>query len=226
MDELLEQFLIESRDLIAVASNDFTTLARNPHGTGSIDSAFRAIHTLKGSVALFAMQPAEQVLHAAEDILERARKGTAELDEATVAALVICLDQIDRWVDDLEQTGALRPQASEIAGELIDRLASASPSGPTRSSFTEGVTETWASDLSIREAQTLAASDQPVTAFRYTPDQDCFFREMIHSRWWPQCRSCFHSPSFLLEGPGPPPLTSNRLAACPYWKASAQPRVI
>lgn len=176
MDELLEQFLIESRDLIAAASRDFAALARNPHFTGSIDSAFRAIHTLKGSVAIFAMHPAEQVLHAAEDILERARKGTAELDEATVTSLVACLDQIDRWVDELEQEGALAPEASGLASKLVGELAVAAPSVATAGKIAEQAGETWVAELLAREAAVLAGSDQSLTVFRYTPDADCFFR--------------------------------------------------
>ncbi len=35
MDELLEQFLIESRELIAAALADFAVLARTPQATGS-----------------------------------------------------------------------------------------------------------------------------------------------------------------------------------------------
>ncbi|MEJ5979342.1 chemotaxis protein CheW [Novosphingobium sp. PS1R-30] len=176
MDELLEQFLIESRDLIAAASRDFASLARNPHGTGSIDSAFRAIHTLKGSVAIFDMGPAEQVLHAAEDILERARKGTAELDEATVASLVACLDQVDRWVDEIEKAGALLPQASDLAGQLVSGLTEASPSTPAAGPIAEAANETWVADLLAREAAALAGPNQALTAFRYTPDADSFFR--------------------------------------------------
>lgn len=175
MDELLEQFLIESRDLIAIASGDFATLARNAQSTGSIDSAFRAIHTLKGSVAVFAMLPAERVLHFAEEILERARKGRAELDTSTVSSLVACLDQIDRWVDQMEQWGELGADASAIADSMLGLLSSAISASPAERAM-EAAAEGWVANLLVREAEILANADQPLTAFRYTPDADCFFR--------------------------------------------------
>ena len=53
MDELLEQFLIEGRDLVQQASDDLLALERDPLNASRIDSAFRAVHTLKGSAALF-----------------------------------------------------------------------------------------------------------------------------------------------------------------------------
>ena len=175
MDELLEQFLIESRDLIAVAAADFAALARNPQSTGSIDSAFRAIHTLKGSVAVFAMVPAEQVLHAAEDVLERTRKGAIELDPETVAVLMACLDQIDRWVDDMERSGLLGSDAPAIADRVSRELSSTQSASPMdeRASTLD---DEWVARLIVREAEVLAQSAKPLIAFRYAPDADCFFR--------------------------------------------------
>ncbi len=172
MDELLEQFLIEGRELVAQAAGDLAILARHPAEKAAIDSAFRAFHTLKGSVALFAMLPAERLLHAAEDVLERARKGTGPLDTRSVAALVACLDQTDRWIDAMEHPGALHDDAPAISDRLAARLSVADdntlpvPVEPAD----------WLAALRQREAGLLASIDVSVTAFRYTPDANCFFR--------------------------------------------------
>ena len=53
MDELLEQFLIERRELVQQAADDLIALETEPGARALIDGAFRAIHTLKGSTALF-----------------------------------------------------------------------------------------------------------------------------------------------------------------------------
>ncbi len=49
MDELLEQFLIEGKEFTQQANDDLMALERDPTSSARIDSAFRAIHTLKGS---------------------------------------------------------------------------------------------------------------------------------------------------------------------------------
>src|ERR1700761_9185859 len=110
MDELLEQFLIEGRDLVAQAAADFDLLARDAGNAPAIDSAFRAIHTLKGSVGIFPMGPAERVLHAAEDMLDRARRAGA-LELQALPGLVACLDAVDHWIDEIEQSGAVAADA-------------------------------------------------------------------------------------------------------------------
>ena len=58
MDDFLAQFLIESRELLTGAVRDLAALRRDPQDRKHLDSAFRAFHTLKGSVAMFEMAPA------------------------------------------------------------------------------------------------------------------------------------------------------------------------
>ncbi|MCE7798162.1 chemotaxis protein CheA [Sphingobium sufflavum] len=175
MDELLEQFLIEGRELVAQGGNDLAALAHDPQDAAAIDSAFRAFHTLKGSVALFAMQPAERLLHAAEDILERARKGANPLDGDAVTALLACLDQTDRWIDDMERQGALPGDAQGVS-ERIAALLTATPCEDTPAAPTPDDPADWIATLMVREASAIAQANAPLTAFRYTPDPACFFR--------------------------------------------------
>jgi two-component system chemotaxis sensor kinase CheA len=167
MDELLEQFLIEGRDLVADANAAFAVLHGNPADTGAIDAAFRAVHTLKGSVGLFDMAPAERLLHAAEDGLSRARKGETRLTADNLAALVATIDQVDRWIDELERDGALGPDASDIAGGLAVANAMELCAEPAPE---------WLTGLNGRQQAAIRDSEMPLIAFRYVPDCDAFFR--------------------------------------------------
>lgn len=173
MDELLEQFLIEGRDLVAQAGKDLASLMRQPGNATAIDSAFRAIHTLKGSVAIFALLPAERLLHTAEDLLDRARKDAAVLDEAALTALVACLDQTDRWIDDMARDGAL-PDDADAVGERVSALLRRHALPVSAPSVPDG--EDWVAALTRREAALIAQSAAPMVAFRYAPDADSFFR--------------------------------------------------
>lgn len=176
MDELLEQFLIEGRELVAEASKGLSALARDPQAANALDSAFRAIHTLKGSFAVFAFAPAEQLLHAAEEVLERARRRTSVLNAPAVAGLVACLDQTDRWIDDVERSGTLPTDAGHMADRTIALLAAPSDAVAAEPVTDAAVHADWIAALTAREASAIAQASGPLTAFRYTPDADCFFR--------------------------------------------------
>lgn len=173
MDELLTQFLIEARDLIAQAHDDLVSLAHDPGDHERIDSAFRAVHTLKGSVAIFDMAPAGRALHAAEDLLEQAQAGRRQLADGALAALVAVLDQADRWVDAMEEAGVLDAAAEEEADRLIAGFGSPGhPAGtaPPRER------PLWLAPLLEREADAVDTTPGDLVAFRYTPDAECFFR--------------------------------------------------
>lgn len=170
MDDLLEQFLIESRDLIAQAHGDLAALERVPDDRTRIDSAFRAVHTLKGSVAVFNLEPALHALHAAEDVLDRARSGAVALDADRIAALIDCLDQSDRWVDAMEEQGALPAGAAADAALIVAQLSGAAQPAPSA----PAPVADWAVALAA-ELEEQAAGGGSI-AFRYVPDADCFFR--------------------------------------------------
>lgn len=173
MNELLEQFLIEGRDLVAQAQADLARLGSEGRDASAIDSAFRAVHTLKGSVGLFDMAPAEGLLHAAEEVLERARKDAVPLDSEIIAVLVDCLDQTDRWIDDLEHVGHLGDTAGQDALALLERLQGDVPG--TRAANADA-TPGWLTALIERDDWPADTDRPPLTGFRYIPDQDCFFR--------------------------------------------------
>ncbi|MFX8976586.1 Hpt domain-containing protein, partial [Acinetobacter baumannii] len=52
MNEFLEQFVIEVRDLAEQASEDLLALEQAPGDRERLDSAFRSFHTLKGAAAI------------------------------------------------------------------------------------------------------------------------------------------------------------------------------
>jgi two-component system chemotaxis sensor kinase CheA len=169
MDEMLAQFLIEGRELVAQAEDDLAALAADPNDRSRLDGAFRAFHTLKGSVALFDMAPAGRVLHLAEDLLDTARAEGRTLDPAAGSSLTAVLDQVDRWIDAMETPGTIGPDAGAIAERLIDLLRAGEGGLPT------GEAPVWLGPLLERHAGTVDPGTDLV-AFRYRPDAECFFR--------------------------------------------------
>lgn len=175
MDELLTQFLIEGRELVADAEAELGRLAAEPDNAAAFDALFRAIHTLKGSVAVFDMKPAEALLHRAEDQLGAARTDGAALCPDRIETLLACIDAIDRWIDELEQGGALGADAASVAQHLIARL-DGGPQAAGASTAPAAAAPEWVAGLSARVAAAIDAADRDLVAFRYTPDPDCFFR--------------------------------------------------
>lgn len=178
MDELFAQFMIEGRELISKATDDLMALEENVTDVGRIDSAFRAVHTLKGSVAIFDLAPMGAALHAAEDLLEAARSMARPLDLPAAQALLGCLDQCDRWMDVVEESGHLPLEAPKEAIRIGKGLLALMGTSETRTAQGRPIDESWVADLLHRHSSRLLdarSAGRPLVAVRYCPTPDCFF---------------------------------------------------
>lgn len=115
MNEFIEQFLIEARDYVEQATSALHTLERAPQDAPALDALFRAFHTLKGSAGIVEFAAMERLLHAGEDALSAIRNTGAAVSAELNAACVACLDQTLRWLDAMERTGTLPPDADADA---------------------------------------------------------------------------------------------------------------
>lgn len=169
MDELMAQFIVEARELVQAAIDDLFALDADPGDTARLDSAFRAVHTLKGSTGLFDLPALHAVLHRAEDNLGLVRSGGASLNSRKVDDIVAVLEWTDQCVDDLENGGSVSPERLAQAKALEEALgkiaeAEAGVEGPGVAGPAD-----W--------AQALAAGigGSATVALRYSPHPECFF---------------------------------------------------
>ncbi|MFG1397460.1 chemotaxis protein CheA [Roseixanthobacter pseudopolyaromaticivorans] len=169
MNELLQQFLIEARELVAQATEDLLALERTPGDAARLDSAFRAVHTLKGGAGIVDFDAMARALHKAEDALSQFRAGALPMTSAQIGDYLACLDQVVQWLDHIEATGALPPDAETGAAAIERRFRGTPDAVPP------------AADSADRWVQTLLEAagtdgEGARTALRYRPDADCFFR--------------------------------------------------
>jgi len=178
MDDLLQHFIVEAHELIQQATDDLLALERDPQASAPMDSAFRAVHTLKGSVGLFDFAPMGIALHAAEDLLGDLRERRDGIDAPVIDSLLACIGQTERWVAIIEQTGQLPPDAAEEGYRLARALRSQLDADPAQNA--DAVLQAdlgWIEELvaQSRNPANLGAQDAPLVAIRYTPRADCFF---------------------------------------------------
>ncbi|WP_457571854.1 chemotaxis protein CheW [Desulfovulcanus sp.] len=198
MDNLLAEFINETRDLIQDASQDFLQIEENPEDKDLINSLFRVMHTIKGSSGLFDIAPLTELVHEAENILDQARDGEIILTPEIIDIFLDILDQINVWLDELETSEHLGEDAADLAQELKDKLhnltgSSAAPDKSEQNIPDQKNTEQQSvsqeknkdilpllkvfshqSRLHILEQQP-EAWDENIFLIHYQPDPNCFF---------------------------------------------------
>ena len=171
MNEMLQQFLVESRELADQATEGLLALERTPQDADQLDAVFRAVHTLKGSAGIVDFHAMDRAVHAAEDLLSAARAGKCVLDAAMIGHCLACLDQVLQWLDTIERTGEL-PQACEAEADRITARFGAALGEDAPASTATAADTAWSRELLARHP---GARAQAVTAVRHTPDPECFF---------------------------------------------------
>jgi two-component system chemotaxis sensor kinase CheA len=177
MNPLLDQFLLEARELVQEGSDDLVALERAPEDAERLERIFRAFHTLKGGAAIADLPVMAGLLHVGEDLLASLRNRAIESSPAVIDTALRCLDQIGRWLDEIEASGGLSPQAPVQAEVLAEELRRHLPGPSPHVAPKTGPGFDWTRALI---AATPGAADEVdrnggAVAIAYEPDAKCFF---------------------------------------------------
>jgi len=174
MNEFIEQFLIEARELVEQGTVELLAAEERPRDTAAIDGAFRAFHTLKGSAGIIDFAAMASALHVAEDALSDVRSGTQPITAELISHCLSCLDQVTQWLDVIEQTGE-PPADAHLAAEAVVALFAQAAAPPEVATPVEAasILDAWLETFSAAHPDLLAAGR---TALLYRPDEDSFFR--------------------------------------------------
>ncbi|NIJ36145.1 two-component system chemotaxis sensor kinase CheA [Sphingopyxis panaciterrae] len=120
MDDLLNDFLAETAEILAEAGGAIVAWEADPADRDRLDAIFRLVHTIKGSSGFLSLPRVTALSHAAEGALDQVRRGHRAADAALVTAVLAIIDRLSGVCAALGTTGV------EPAGDdayVIDALA-------------------------------------------------------------------------------------------------------
>ncbi len=119
MDDLIEEFLIETGENLNELDQDIIDLERNPNNKDLISRIFRLVHTVKGTCGFLGLPRLEKVAHHSENIMGRYRDGSLEVNQDSVSVILAAFDRIKLIVEGIATTGT-EPDGDD--SELIEQL--------------------------------------------------------------------------------------------------------
>ncbi len=106
IDEIVQEFLVESHENLDQLDRDLVALERAPGSRDLLGSIFRTIHTIKGTSGFLAFSQLEAVTHVGENLLAGLRDGKMSMSPQTTDALLAMVDIVRDLLAAIEQTGA------------------------------------------------------------------------------------------------------------------------
>ncbi|MDO9368397.1 MAG: chemotaxis protein CheW [Sphingopyxis sp.] len=123
MDDLLNDFLAETAEILAEAGGAIVAWETDPADRAQLDAIFRYVHTIKGSSGFLALPRVTALSHAAEDALDQVRRGNRPANASLVTGVLAILDRLNDLCTALGQNGA------EPAGDDRDVIGALSDQG-------------------------------------------------------------------------------------------------
>lgn len=118
MDELLQDFLIESGEHIDAVAAQLVEFEREPSNQDAISNIFRLVHTIKGTCGFLELPRLERLAHASESLISRIRN-SGGASEVVVSAVLEAVDRIRTILVHIEKN-ALEPEGDDAV--LIQKL--------------------------------------------------------------------------------------------------------
>lgn len=123
LDQAQQTFIVEAREQLQAMEESLLQLESDPGDDDAIGAIFRAAHTIKGSAGLFGLEPIVSFTHIVEDVLDRLRNGSVEVDAGLIAVLLKSSDHMLELINVVANQGAkLEPPALAREMELCQIL--------------------------------------------------------------------------------------------------------
>lgn len=120
MDDLLQDFIAETRDMLADIADEIVAWEANPADRARLERIFRFVHTIKGNCGFLDQPRLSRLSHAAEDVLAALLAGTRTADAMVVGALLAVIGRIEILTEAIGP-GRMPPEAEDH--RLIAALA-------------------------------------------------------------------------------------------------------
>jgi two-component system chemotaxis sensor kinase CheA len=190
VNQLLEQFISETRESLQGISEKLMQLENDPDSSQLMTELFRYVHTLKGNSGLFDFPELTRVLHAGEDLMDAVREGRLPYSLPMADLLLDAMDFVGMLCDEIEKTGvyeASHAGSSVRLAELLRELIGVTPPPEATAGATpqpDPLPQTSGAALPLSElseqvrmdAYRAAAGGISLHFLVYRPAQECFFQ--------------------------------------------------
>jgi two-component system chemotaxis sensor kinase CheA len=122
MDDVLQTFIIESRELLEQMEDALLRIELCPDDTDTLNAIFRAAHTIKGSAGLFGLEHVVRFTHHAESVLDKVRNKQIHVSADLIALFLAVRDYLGRLIDRIADGSEPDAELLRTGDELVARL--------------------------------------------------------------------------------------------------------
>ncbi|MBI5561954.1 MAG: chemotaxis protein CheA [Deltaproteobacteria bacterium] len=127
MDDIINDFVAEASESLEALDQKFVGLEKNPGDTKLLNDIFRSVHTIKGAAGFLGFTQMVEATHAAEDVLNKLRKGEMTVTPVIMDALLHAIDLIKKILRNIKDKSGRQENVEHVISSLHDILGGAAP---------------------------------------------------------------------------------------------------
>lgn len=122
MQEIIQDFLTESSEILEALDNKFVELEKAPDDLNLLNDIFRSAHTIKGAAGFLGFKQLVEVAHATENLLNKLRQGELKVNAAIMDIILEAVDFIKLLIGHITNNDQREEDLSGIIGKLNEVL--------------------------------------------------------------------------------------------------------
>jgi two-component system chemotaxis sensor kinase CheA len=127
-DDILQDFLIESGEILDLLSEQLVLLEKQPDNTELLNAIFRGFHTIKGGAGFLTFTPLVDVCHLAENIFDQLRTHRLSITQGLMDGILTALDCVESMFQSIQNKEPLSAPPESLlnclkaiaAGDVLD----------------------------------------------------------------------------------------------------------
>ena len=120
VSQYLEIFIEESKEHLQSLSEQLLILENEPENQDTINEIFRAAHSLKGMAGTMGYKRMQNLTHNMENVFSEVRSGKMKTTPNLVDTLFQCLDALETYVDNIQNTADEGTEDNENIIKLLN----------------------------------------------------------------------------------------------------------
>ena len=180
MQELLEDFLVESFELIEQIDHDLVELESNPDDLELLNRIFRVAHTVKGSSSFLNFDTLTELTHHMEDVLNKARHGELKITADVMDVVLKSVDMMKGLLVSIRDNGNDSSSGIDIS-QICLQLTAISEGQSSASATPAATPEPAPESAAAPEPATPVAADIPPSAIPEDIDPNTLSEDQINA---------------------------------------------
>ena len=117
-DEILQDFLVESGEILELLSEQLVDLEQNPQDRDLLNAIFRGFHTVKGGAGFLQLDALVGCCHIAENVFDILRNGKRSVDADLMDVVLRALDAVNEMFNEVREGKEPTPADPALLNDL------------------------------------------------------------------------------------------------------------